>query len=62
MFVANDPQMLMLLMRGTHISDITRTAGWRTRQVQTFAARQGFLFGADGHPYQPVFTRRPPRA
>jgi hypothetical protein len=56
-FVANDRQLLTLLVQGTHIAEITRTAGWRSRQVHTFAARQGYLFGPDGVPYRPVSGR-----
>ncbi|MDP9220609.1 MAG: hypothetical protein M3P23_08730 [Actinomycetota bacterium] len=64
MFVANERELLALLVQGESIVRITQVAGWQSRQVHAFASRQGYLFGADGIPYRPVYEsgrRRAPR-
>ena len=57
--VATEQEMLHLLAAGTQLESITSRYGWPSRQVHLFASRHGYLFGADGIPYQPVY---PPRA
>jgi hypothetical protein len=45
--------VLMLLADGADLVQIAGATGWPARQVRLLGSRHGYLFAADGTPYQP---------
>jgi hypothetical protein len=57
MFVASEAQIVNCLAHGCNVTWISENTGWPVRQVHNVAGRHGYLFTADGTPYQPPKTK-----
>jgi hypothetical protein len=59
-FVADEQLILMLLGEGQNVAELSRGTGWPVRQIHLLGSRHGFLFAADGVPYQPPASGEQP--
>jgi hypothetical protein len=59
--VATTSTVLMLLADGRDLVHLARATGWPVRQVRLLGSRHGYLFAADGTPYQPPAHAERPR-